>query len=616
VSKALRRAKRENFVRLAALAAPAFLAAAGLTRQASAIPLYWDDDLTATGNNAGTGANLGGSANGAFWDTGGQTNWWDGASASDQVWADGNEAVFTGTAATVNLVGAKAPSGITFNIAGYTLAGSAVNLQTGGVTVNTINNTVSATIGARMIGSLATTMTKSGAGTLILANPLSWTGGYPTANSDWLSDIHVTGGILQISNGGSSGSTPGYDSNQFNSAFPFPTALPTITLDATTKMTVQHTSGGSNRSTVNITGAGDLEIGGNQQETYFGNVDPATIHILAAGRIRIGAGGNVNLQGTLGNSAVTNNGNVTTGLTFQVDNANFTSGFTQTGTGGTSFDGANTVSLTADNSGYTGATRITTGTGTMSIGNGGTTGAWGAVINFTSTGNLNFNRSNAYNHSAAITQTAGGGKVNKLGGGTLTMSGAVSNTYTGLTDVQNGEMDLSKTAAATAITGPTKVRSGATLKLLGTNQIADASAMELNGGTFSSNNNNETLGVLTLTDNSVVDLGAGSLGLLTFANSSGATWTGGKTLTINNWDGNPAGGGTEQIKFDTSNAALTVGQLAQVFFQNPAGFPAGTYTAGFASGNPGELVPTPEPGSIALLGIGSLAALRRRRRHA
>src|SRR5438105_15777525 len=59
--------------------------------------LYWDADGTATGNNASTGANLGGTGN---WDAAGK--WFDGVS-SDVSWNSATDAVFTGTAGTVTL---------------------------------------------------------------------------------------------------------------------------------------------------------------------------------------------------------------------------------------------------------------------------------------------------------------------------------------------------------------------------------------------------------------------------------------------------------------------------------------------------------------------------------
>ena len=117
-------------------------------------------------------------------------------------------------------------------------------------------------------------------------------------------------------------------------------------------------------------------------------------------------------------------------------------------------------------------------------------------------------------------------------------------------------------------------------------------------------------------DNSAIDLGVGSTAsLLSFADSSGATWTAGKTLTVEDWNGLLTGGGTEKLLFGSSNSALTGSQLGEIQFLNPAGLPAATYGATILS--TGEIVPIPEPGTLALLAaglIGLLAYAWRRRR--
>src|ERR1043166_7743292 len=76
----------------------------------------------------------------------------------------------------------------------------------------------------------------------------------------------------------------------------------------------------------------------------------------------------------------------------------------------------------------------------------------------------------------------------------------------------------------------------------------------------------EQLGRFILATNSTIDL-AGSASRLSFANSSGETWTGGATLVILDWNGNPSGGGAEQLKFGNNQSALTANQLSQMRFQ-------------------------------------------------
>ena len=102
------------------------------------------------------------------------------------------------------------------------------------------------------------------------------------------------------------------------------------------------------------------------------------------------------------------------------------------------------------------------------------------------------------------------------------------------------------------------------------------------------NNAVEQLGRFILSSNATIDL-AGSASRLSFANSSGQIWAGGATLVISDWNGNPAGGGAEQLKFGTSASGLTASQLAQIQIVNPSGYPSGNYSAQLLS--TGELVP-------------------------
>ena len=79
-------------------------------------------------------------------------------------------------------------------------------------------------------------------------------------------------------------------------------------------------------------------------------------------------------------------------------------------------------------------------------------------------------------------------------------------------------------------------------------------------------NATEQLGRFILPSNAVIDL-AGSASRLSFANSSGETWAGGATLVISNWNGNPSGGGVEQLRFGNDQSGLATAQLNQIQFR-------------------------------------------------
>ena len=160
---------------------------------------------------------------------------------------------------------------------------------------------------------------------------------------------------------------------------------------------------------------------------------------------------------------------------------------------------------------------------------------------------------------------------------------------------------MSKTAGVAAVAnGSLILNAGGTLLLGAANQIGDAVPMTLTGGTFQTAGFSEQLGTLKLTANSVIDLGAGA-SVLKFAASSGVAWTAATTLTITNWNGSIKGGGADQLIFGANSSALTAGQVSQVWFANPAGFPAGTYAAAILS--TGEVVPlAAAPGNHAPAG--------------
>jgi autotransporter-associated beta strand protein len=271
------------------------------------------------------------------------------------------------------------------------------------------------------------------------------------------------------------------------------------------------------------------------------------------------------------------------------------------------------------------------GTHTLSIaGTGATTGITinnGAGLT-TISSNLTLSGSSqtiAVNNTAGLLITGGvGGTIGltKTGSGMLTLAGTT--TYTGATTINAGTL----TAGAAGALGGTSnivVNTGGTLLLSGsatTDRINNSSTMTLNGGTFNTGGFSEHnlsatvvtsgMGALTLSSNSIIDLGAGA-SIIAFANSSAQTWLG--TLSIYNWTGTPvAGGGTDQLYFGTDSTGLTMPQLSQISFYSDSGT---TFlgTGGFTIGMDGELGPVPEPSTwvAAALAFGYIGFTQRRR---
>ncbi len=194
---------------------------------------------------------------------------------------------------------------------------------------------------------------------------------------------------------------------------------------------------------------------------------------------------------------------------------------------------------------------------------------------------------------------SGTGSLVKVGPGTLLLT--ASNTYTGTTTVSAGTLTLAA-GTGTALGGTSAVViNGGTLLLNNDNQINNAATITLGGGTLSTGGYDDTVGTLTLTSSSVIDLGSSTGSNLYFAGSAAQSWSSSALLTIQGWSGSWSGGGADRIYFGNSPSALTSAQISQIRFVNPTGAGAGTYYATLLS--TGELVPTlispvPEPSTI------------------
>lgn len=205
-----------------------------------------------------------------------------------------------------------------------------------------------------------------------------------------------------------------------------------------------------------------------------------------------------------------------------------------------------------------------------------------SIIRFRDDLTLTNTASNATLHLAGIVNGFSTGNINIEGGGTVKVSGDVRRVPT--ININDG-----------------------TLQLGADNVIRNNVDINLDGGTLDTNDFSERVGTLTLSASSTIELG-GATSVLQFANSSAEAWDPGSILSINGWDGSPAGGGSDQVIFRNNASPLTTGQLSQIRFLNPTGFAPGTYTAKILAN--GEIVPdilaVPEPSTVI---IGSLLVL-------
>jgi autotransporter-associated beta strand protein len=208
--------------------------------------------------------------------------------------------------------------------------------------------------------------------------------------------------------------------------------------------------------------------------------------------------------------------------------------------------------------------------------------------------------------NSALTGSAG---MTKAGAGTLTLNG--TNTYTGSTTINAGTLQANAASALGSTTAIT-VNSGGSLLISATNAVNNSAAITLAGGTVAiTGTTTDTVGALTLSASSVIDLSnASGARTLTFADSSAINWAG-ASLQIWNWNGTNMygtsyGDGDRQIFFGSSASGLTQAQLDKISFYSGSG--TGFIGNAFIRST-GEIAAIPEPEVYAtaillLLGLG------------
>lgn len=287
------------------------------------------------------------------------------------------------------------------------------------VTINAAGGTIEDEGGATFSGVLQGTggLSKNGAGTTILTNENTYTGG-TTINS----------GTLQVGSGGTVGSLQGDITN--NGALLFNRS------DATTFAGVISGTG-----EVSVAGGGTLTLSGTN--TYSGvngtqvrggstlavanngNLGAATTRVLLRNStLRLTSSFTLSrsivLDGSGGNNQIDTQGNTVT-----VDGV-------ISGTTSLEKDGSGTLVMTADNT-YVDGTTIAAGT--LRLGNGGTTGS--VLNNITNNGALIVNRSNTFTYAGALSGT---GSLTQAGTGTLILTG--DNTHSGGTVISAGTLQV------------------------------------------------------------------------------------------------------------------------------------------------------------------------------
>ncbi len=253
---------------------------------------------------------------------------------------------------------------------------------------------------------------KMGAGTFIITNNNTYTG-----------TTTISAGTLQLGNGGSNSTISGTSAIIDNG---------TLAFDRNdTETTTALISGTGSLSQI---GTGTTILTNNN--TYTGQTT------ISAGTLQLGNGGiNSTINGT---SGVTDNGT----LVFDHSDVE-TTNLLVSGSGSLSQIGSGTTILTNTNT-YTGKTTISAGT--LQLGNGGFNSTISGTSAIVDNGALVFDRSDSETTTAPI---SGNGSLSQIGSGTTILTGA--NTYTGLTTISAGTLQLGNGGTKSTISGTSAI---------------------------------------------------------------------------------------------------------------------------------------------------------------
>jgi fibronectin-binding autotransporter adhesin len=249
----------------------------------------------------------------------------------------------------------------------------------------------------------------------------------------------------------------------------------------------------------NITGSGNLTRSGTGTTILSGAASHTGGTIIESGTLQIGNGttGSLNGSGTIANDgALVFNSNATSNISGMISG---TGSLTQTGSGLTILSGSNS---------YGGGTTLSAGTlrvdHTAGIGTSGMLHMLGGVLQYGTANTTDYSNrfdtaagqqyridtnGQAVTFASALTST--GGSLEKLGSGTLTLTG--TNTYTGDTLISGGTLSISNAANLGAVSG-TLTLNGGTLRNTAALTLQKPVQLGTNGNSIETQTGDLTLG--------------------------------------------------------------------------------------------------------------------------
>lgn len=474
-----------------------------------------------------------------------------------------------------------------FNEVVHNIAGAGI-IRNGGAATSLLtvgaNNLASTYSGILENGSGVLALTKNGVGILTLSNANTYSGptllnagGILATNNNALGDVLgattvVSGAVLQLQGGvqisenmtlsgvglsslGSLISRSG-DNSLLGSMTTSSTATSirvdagNLTMQGTTTMGGNLTIGGAGASLLHsgaLISTGTLTLDGVIAHTYAGRIS-GTANVVKSGAGRVTLQGDNTFSGTVTVSAGA--------LVLQQNNALGAAGGLITVNSGTSLVLDGGITVNGESLSLSGATA--TGTGALRSING--ANSW--------SGNISTGGSSAYiNAESDLSLSAVSNPIiltfgSSTGVGNIFVSGVIS----GVGSVEKTGLNRLTLNAANSYSGLTRLSAGS-IHLGIAQALPLASAFYFNGGILATNNYSNTLGMLHLTANSVLDLGTTSAHNLIFSGVSQLFDF--KRLIIKGWQGdytNQTSGTVGQVKFASSVSTYV---LDQILFESP-----------------------------------------------
>lgn len=325
----------------------------------------------------------------------------------------------------------------------------------------------------------------------------------------------------------------------------------------TSNLALNNSIGVRQNSSATLSLTGNISLGGNTLTFDGSGATTASGVISGSGSIVKSETGTVNL-----NAANTYAGGTTVygGTLATNNNAGFGTGTIALAGGTIASTNGNTIGNAITLSAASGISGLTT-TGNLTQSG----GSYTLALDGASLGNVALSESNT-----------GRTLTTNVAPGTSTISGVISNGGTGVGNLTKDGVGTLVLSGNNTYTGTTTINAG-TVQLGASNRLANASDVNLAGGTLNLNTFSEQVDLLTFSNSGTLDFGTqGNANYFLFSNTTG---TPSGVLTISNWES-----GSDILASSTALTTTILDQLYFVGYGSGATQAAATTVTGYGSG--------------------------------